>query len=323
MLSKKEKALAEKVMTGGGATGVSMTTDPTNAKATLPNSKQQGDPMQKAQNPANTPIDETDPENNTKPTGDFSDANRKSVAMKTGMNIKEELANMFGVDVSEEFIESASVLFEAAIAIKQNELEEKYEALQEEKIKAIRAELEENVDRYLSFAAKEWLTENEVAIENSLKNELTEEFIQGLKDLFEQHYIEIPSEKVDVLETLTNKVTELEEKLNESMISSIELNKELSKFKMKDVFNSVSEGLALSQVEKFRTIAENLEFDGCVDSFKSKLMVVKENYFSEKKNAPSSNIITENFEGEVSNEESKVPVEMKRYVSAISQTSKK
>lgn len=332
MLSKEEKDLAEKVVTGGGATGQSMTADPTGSVATPPgNSKKQGDSMQKVA--AITPgqgEEETSTENNTKPTGDMSAKNKASVAMKgsaasaaTG-SMKEELQQIFGEDVSEDFIAKAATLFEAAVALKVDEIEQNYAATLDEEVANIKAELTEQVDQYLSFTAKEWLKENEVAIETSLKNELTEEFIEGMKKLFAEHYMEIPSDKVDVLETLTTKVEELEARLNESLNDKIKLESDLAHYAMQEAFDSVSEGLALTQVEKFRIIAENLEFGGDINAYKKKLEVVKETYFTGDKPATSSNILTEEFDnGDDSSAAPAASGEMGQYVSAISRTLKK
>jgi hypothetical protein len=332
MLSKEEKDLVEKVVTGGGATGQSMTADPTGSVATPPgNSKKQGDSMTKVA--AITPgqgEEETSTETNVKPTGDTSAQNKSSIAMKgsaasaaTG-SMKEELQQIFGAEVSEDFIVKASALFEAAVALKVDEIEQNYAATLDEEVSRIKDELTEQVDQYLSFTAKEWLKENEVAIETSLKNELTEEFIEGMKALFAEHYMEIPSDKVDVLETLTTKVEELEARLNESLNDKIQLESELAHYEMQGAFDTVSEGLALTQVEKFRTIAENLEFGGDIDAYKKKLEVVKETYFNGDKPAASSNILTEEFDN--SDDSSAAPAatgEMSRYVTAISRTLKK
>lgn len=330
MLSKEEKDLAEKVVTGGGTTGQSMTADATGSVAQAPgNSKKQGDSMEKGQNPANTPIEDTDTDNNTKPTGDNSAKNKSSVSMKASAassstgSMKEELTQIFGTEVSEEFIGKASALFEAAVALKVDEIEQSYAATLDAEVAAIKEELKSQVDQYLTFAAEEWVKTNEVAIETSLKNELTEEFIEGLKNLFAEHYMEVPSDKVDVLETLASKVEELEARLNETVNESIQLKKDLSRYEMQEAFDEVSEGLALSQVEKFRVIAENLEFGGSIENFKSKLETVKEQYFSDKKSV-TSNILTEEFEnGDDSSTTPVVNGEMGRYVTAISRTLKK
>jgi hypothetical protein len=322
MLSKKEQDLIEKVVSGGGATGQSMTADATGTTAQAPgNSKKQGDSMPKSQNPAGTGIEETDPENNVKATADTSAQNKASVAMK-GSAVKEELSGVFGDDLTEEMLEKAATLFEAALAIKVAELEEAYAKALDEEVESIHTELTEQVDQYLSFVASEWLAENTVAVESSLKNELTEEFLDGLKNLFAEHYIDVPSDKVDVLESLALKVEELETRLNEEMGSKIELVNELNRHAMKEAFAEVSEGLVLTQVEKFRTIAENLEFTGDVDSYTTKLKTIRENYFSGKKSA-TSNILTEEFEGDDSSAAPAVHGEMSKYVTAISRTLKK
>lgn len=322
MLSKQEQDLIEKVVAGGGATGQSMTADPTGSVAQAPgNSKKQGDSMPKSQNPAGTGIEETDPENNVKPTGDMSAQNKASVAMK-GSAVKEDLAGIFGDSLTEEQLEKAAALFEAAVALKVADLEESYAAALDEEVASVKAELTEQVDQYLSFVAEEWIAENEVAVESSLKNELTEEFIEGLKNLFAEHYIEVPADKVDVLESLAAQVEELESKLNEEINEKIELKNEINKHAMKEAFASVTEGLVLTQVEKFRTIAESLEFNGDLDAYTRKLETIKENYFSGKKVA-TSNILTEEFEGDDSSAAPAVNGEMSKYVSAISRTLKK
>jgi hypothetical protein len=239
MLSKKEQDLIEKVVSGGGATGQSMTADATGTVAQAPgNSKKQGDSMPKSQNPAGTGIEETDPESNVKATADTSAQNKASIAMK-GSAVKEELSGIFGDDLTEEMLEKAATLFEAAIAIKTAELEEAYAVALDEEVATIKSEMTEQVDQYLSFVASEWLAENEVAVESSLKNELTEEFLDGLKNLFAEHYIDVPSDKVDVLESLALKVEELETRLNEEMGSKIELVNELNRHAMKEAFAEV------------------------------------------------------------------------------------
>lgn len=366
MLSKQEKDLIEKVVSGGGATGQSMTADPTGSVAQAPgNSKKQGDSMPKSQNPAGTGIEDTDSENNVKPTGDMSAKNKASVAMK-GSAVKEEtkdersdriatnlyrrrmeylekqkkqnseksgsekpavtkedFAALFdNVDINEETLTAIADMFEIAVAVKVAELEEGYAAALDEEVSAIKAELTEQVDQYLSFVAEEWIAENEVAIESSLKNELTEEFIEGLKNLFAEHYIDVPTDKVDVLESLAAKVEELESRLNEEINEKIELKNVINGYSVKDAFAEVTEGLTLTQVEKFRVIAESLEFNGDLDSYKGKLETIKENYFSGKPVA-SSNILTEEFESDTSSAAPAVTGEMSKYVSAISRTLKK
>lgn len=331
MLSKKEKDLIEKVVTGGGATGQSMTADPVGGTATLPNSKKQGEGMQKVA--SITPgqgEEETSTENNTKATGDMSASNKASVAMKSGAasskmeeaDVASELKQLFGEEATPEFIEKTSTLFEAAVALKVNEIQEAYEAALAEEVETIREDYAAKIDEYLSYVAEEWKSENEVAIETSLKNELTEEFIEGLKNLFAEHYIEIPSDKVDVLEAMAQKVEELETRLNESLAGSIELKKEIAQHEMQDVFDTVSEGLALSQVEKFRTLAESIEYSDAA-SYQQKLELVKENFLSDKKPAAQSNILTEEFESNETQPNVSLSKDMNKYVSAISRTLKK
>lgn len=322
MLTKQEKDLIEKVVTGGGATGQSMTADPTGSVAQAPgNSKKQGDSMPKLNDPSGTGIEETDPENNVKPTGDNSAQNKASVAMK-GSAVKEQFAALFGEGTDPEFVEKATAIVEGAIAMAKAEMEDSYAAALEEEVARITETLTEQVDQYLTFAASEWLAENEVAIESSLKNELTEEFIEGLKNLFAEHYIEVPAAKVDVMEALASKVTELESKLNEEINDKIALRNQIAGFEMERAFSEVAEGMVLSNVEKFRTIAENLEYPGDVSAYKAKLETIKENYFSGKVKT-TSNILTEGFDGETEIVKPAVTGEMSQYVTAISKTIKK
>ena len=285
--------------------------------------------MQKINDPNNTPIEDTDTATNVRPTGDNSAKNKASLAMKASAassstgSMKEELQQIFGTEVSEEFIDNASTLFEAAVALKVDEIEQHYAATLNAEVAEIKEELKSQVDQYLTFAAEEWVKTNEVAIETSLKNELTEEFIEGLKNLFAEHYMEVPSDKVDVLETLASKVEELEARLNETMNESIQLTKALSRYEMQEAFSEVSEGLVLTQVEKFRVIAENLEFGNSIENYKKKLETVKEQYFTDKKSA-TSNILTEEFEnGDDTSAAPAATGEMGRYVTAISRTLKK
>jgi len=322
MLSKKEQDLIEKVVSGGGATGQSMTADATGSVAQAPgNSKKQGDSMPKSQNPAGTGIEETDPESNVKPTGDMSAQNRSSVSMK------EEIKGLFlGQDLSEEFKEKATTIFEAAVHAKVEELreqlEQEYEVKLQEQVVSAVEEISTSVDDYMNYVVTEWMSENEVAIHSSLRSEVTEEFINGMKTLFEQHYIDIPEDKVDVVEELSAKVEALEDKLNESLNSNIELNKILIDYTKEDIFAEVSEGLVAIQADKFKTLAEGVEFTNA-ETYRRKLEIVKENYFSGK--IVKSNMIEEEVDNAEDSEVAapKASGQVSRYVSAISRTIKK
>lgn len=315
----------DELSVGGGATGVSMVPDAGTKKATLPNSKSQGDMASKT---VAGDQEETDPQNNTAPTGDMSAQNKATVAAK-GAAMKEHIDAMFnGEDISEEFREKATTIFEAAIQTRISEeiaeLEEQFETKLEEAVSEVTQEITSKLDDYLDYCVEQWMKENEVAIEHSLKSEITEEFMDGLKNLFAENYIEIPEEKLDVLEQLTLKVEELEDKLNNSITENIELSKSISQYSKQDIFIEVAEGLAMTQVEKLRQLSEGIDFDSS-ESYQKKLLLVKENYFPATKNVQ---YIQEEDEAIVNNdlsEDTEVKFQdqsVKRYFKAISRTAK-
>jgi hypothetical protein len=324
------KQQLDELQVGGGATGVSMVPDAGTKKTTLPNSKSQGDMSpQKLQGDE----EETDPANNSKPTGDMSAQNAATIATKpsaAGASMKEHIDAMFnGEDLSEEFREKASTIFEAAVQARISEevaaLEEQYSSKLEEAVQEIAAELTSKLDDYLDYCVEQWMKENEVAITHSLRAEITEEFMDGLKNLFAENYIEIPEEKLDVLEQLTTKVEELEDKLNSSISENIELMKSIDSYTQQEIFNEVSEGLVMTQVEKLRKLSEGIDFDDR-DTYRKKLELVKENYFPSDK-APVKQESEEDIA--IGNndlaEETQVRFNdpsMKRYFSAISRTAK-
>lgn len=263
--------------------------------------------------------------------GDKSAANQASVAMKGGkkISVKEDVEEMFaGEDLSEEFKEKASTLFEAAVAARTSievaRLEEEFEEQLETAVAEINEELAGKLDTYLDYVVENWIEQNEVAIESTLRNELMEEFLDGLKDLFAQHYMNMPQEKVEVVEALATKVEELEARLNETISENNEMKQILVDVEKENIFESMIEDLALSQQEKFKALAEGIDFDGDLDAYAKKLSIVKENYFVGEKRAPSStNIVEETFEGEVGTETVSVDPAVNRYVQAISRTIKK
>ena len=313
---KKFDDLQERGTTGGGATGTSQGPESTTKKAQAPgNSKTQGDLATKK---LEGDMEETSPVTNTKPTGDMSAKNKATV------NMKEDLDAMFeGQELTEEFKEKATVIFETAVNVRVEEekaaLIEQYDQSFEQAKDEIQQEISEKLDEYLDYVVEQWMAANEVAVENSLRAEIAEEFIGGLKTLFVEHNIDIPDEKVDVVEELAAKVEELEARLNETINENIELRKVSVEVEKEEVFAEVAEGLAQTQIEKLRTLAEGVEFDD-VETFQKKLEIVKENYFPSDKKV--SKVVSE--EAEELNEEVQRPVTgpMSRYVTAISRTVK-
>lgn len=238
---------------------------------------------------------------------------------------KEHVEALFnGEDLSEEFKTKATTIFEAAI----NESLETYgEALEEdynnrmaEEVETIKTELAENMNDYLGYVVEEWVKENEVAIERGLRAEVAENFMTGLKNLFTEHYIDIPEEKYDVLEGLVIQVEELQEKLDKEIESNIELRTENNEAACDKLFMESTSGMVDTDVEKLRSLAEGLEFDS-VDQFEEKLNVLKENYF--KGDSPSEmSFISEESTDEDRSDENLTGA-MKSYADVISRTIKK
>ena len=234
-----------------------------------------------------------------------------------------------GQELSEEFKDKASTLFEAAvtarISLEVAKLEEQFEESLEEVRTEITEGLEKGLDTYLDYVVEKWMDDNKVAIESSLRNEIMEEFIGGLKNLFAENYIEMPEEKIDVVESLANKVEELEAALAESINENAELKDVVAESIRQDVLNDLAEGLTMTQAEKFFALAEGIDFDGDLDVYAKKLSVVKEQYFSKKSPTTAVNIEEETFEGDVGTQQASVSVDpsVGKYAQAISRTIKK
>jgi len=200
------------------------------------------------------------------------------------VDIEEDVnALLGGEELSEEFKEKARVIFEAALTSKIKEIQEtleiQYAEQLEEERQSLKGELTERVDAYLEYVCQEWMTENELAIEHGLKTEMTESFLSGMKGLFEEHYVTIPEEKYDVLESMVEKLDDMETKLNEQIDKNISLNKRLAESTADVILSMVSEGLAETQKEKLASLAESVEFES-EEEYREKLEVLKESYFS-------------------------------------------
>ena len=207
------------------------------------------------------------------------------------VDIEEDVnALLGGEELSEEFKEKARVIFEAALTSKIKEIQEtlevQYAERLEEERQSLKGELTERVDAYLEYVCEEWMTENELAIEHGLKTEMTESFLSGMKGLFEEHYVTIPEEKYDVLESMVEKLDDMETKLNEQIEKNIGLNKRLAESTADTIFSTVSEGLAETQKEKLASLAESVEFES-EDEYREKLETLKESYFSKAPTAKS------------------------------------
>ena len=199
-------------------------------------------------------------------------------------DIEEDVNALFGgEELSEEFKAKAKTIFEAAIGSKVGQIKETLETEYAEKIaeatEDLKVSLQERIDSYLEYVAEEWLTENELAVEAGLKTEMTESFLEGMKGLFEEHYVTIPEDKYDVLESMVDKLDDMETKLNEQIDKNINLNKRLAESVADGILESVSEGLASTQKEKLASLAESVEFESETE-YREKLETLKESYFS-------------------------------------------
>jgi len=189
-------------------------------------------------------------------------------------------------DLSEEFKDKAATIFEAAVKTRIQEQTKILEAQYEEKLSAetetVKEAMVEKVDSYLNYVVEEWMKENELAVERGIRTEIAEDFITGLKDLFKEHYIDVPEEKYNVLDDLTNQTKKLEEKLNEQIAKNVDLTKEVSESAKAKAIDEVSNDLADTEKEKFEKMAENVEWDSA-DKFREKLETIKESYFPKSK----------------------------------------
>jgi hypothetical protein len=236
------------------------------------------------------------------------------------VDIEEDLAALFGgEELSEEFQEKARTIFEAVVTAKVTEVQEamaaEYEATLTEHLESVKSELVERVDAYLEYVSTEWLSENKIEVEHGLKTEMTESFLQGMRGLFEDHYVSIPEDKYDVLESMVSKLDEMETRLNEQIEANISLNKRLGETTADGIFREVTEGLAVTQREKLYALSEGVEFEG-EESYREKLVTLRESYFpSEQKQ--SSNKVETLSEGVTSETGVEASASMAQYLKAL------
>ena len=242
------------------------------------------------------------------------------------VNIEDDInALIAGEQLSEDFQEKARTIFEAAINSKvsviKEDLEKEYAKVLQEEIDSTKIQLTERVDSYLEYVAGEWLEENSLAVEQGLKAEMSESFLTGMKSLFEEHYVSIPEDKYDVLESMVNKLDDMEEKLNEQIDKNVALNKRLAESKSDGILSDVSEGLAVTQKDKLASLAESVEFESESD-YREKLVTLRNSYFPTRQVAS-----TPSDDSEMLSEESNTPVQttgtMDNYLSTLQRITKK
>jgi hypothetical protein len=221
----------------------------------------------------------------------------KSFLKKEAIDVSADVdALMFGESLSEEFREKAATIFESAVVVRVKEevarLEEEFEEKLAEQVDSITEGLVEKIDGYLDYVVEQWIEQNEIALENGLKSDIMESFITGMKGLFQEHYIDVPEEKYDVIGEMETKIDMLESKLNEQVERNIDLKKSLSESVRKEIVSMVSEGLTDTETEKFTALVEELSYDD-EDSFKVKVQTIRENYFTGKQSTLVESVVTD------------------------------
>ena len=211
--------------------------------------------------------------------------------------VKEDMEALFnGEELSEEFKTKAETIFEAAVMARVKaevaRLEEEFEATLAEQVAQNTEGLVEQVDGYLGYIAEQWIAQNEIALERGMKSEILEGFVSGLKDLFEEHYIDVPEERFDVLGEMESKISELEEKLNEQLAANVEMSKVIAEQKRQSIVDQLSEGLTDTETEKFLGLVEELSYEDA-GSFETKVKTIRENYFTTKGSAEVTSVVTD------------------------------
>ena len=244
---------------------------------------------------------------------------REEVEQSTQPSLKEQLSAIFGNDLSEDFRDKATAIFEAAVIARVNDEMEKIagqiEEQKSQELEQITEGLVEKVDSFMNYVVEQWMEENQLSVEKGLRTEIVEDFVSGLKTLFQEHYIEVPEEKFDIVEELQTKSDSLEEKLNDTIQKNIELAQELSTVKKEIVLGEMVQDLADTEAEKLYKLIEGVQYDN-EDLFREKVKVIKENYFPKTaKSSPEEQILTE--EAPISNDDT-----ISRYAQALSRSLK-
>ena len=273
--------------------------------------------------------DESDEDDEEEEKDDYKMENKKLKKEDLEIDVKEDMdALVSGEDLSEEFKTKASTIFEAAVSAKVisevnsriDELETSYKKEISEAKEEHLSTVTEKVDGYLNYVTEEWMKENELAVEKGIRSELVEDFMSGLKNLFTEHYIDIPEEEVDLVDDLFEKVEELEQKLDESINTSVDIKKELAEYKKAETLREVSEDLADTEKEKLGKLADGINFED-KSQYSEKLEVIKENYFPKQQSETITEEL-ENTEEEQNSSESNVDPVMSKYASALTRLNK-
>ena len=300
LVSEDEEIVAEEVVEEEAVKPAAEVANPDNAKNNVQDEKEAEGGTSKKANAAT------------------KDASAPEASHIAGM--KEDIdALMNGEELSEEFKQKATTIYEAAVMnrVKQEvaRIEEEFEGKLAEQVESIKEGLVEQVDGYLDYVVEQWIAQNEIALEHGMKSEILEGFVSGLKGLFEEHYIDIPEEKFDVLASMEEQIEQLSAKLDETVASNVEMKKSLSEMKRVEIIKTVSEGLTDTEVEKFTGLAEELSYED-EESFKTKVQTIRENYFVTKAQADGTSVVTDT-PVESLTEEKKVDPQMAAYLSIL------
>ena len=271
------------------------TSDPAKKKAkdaSLPKDHKPGSSVKKEEaEPEDEKKKEVKAEDDEKEDEKEKEVKKESTELEIDLSDDVKALVSSDADLSEEFKDKAATIFETAVKTRIKEQTKILEAKYEEKLSAeketIKEAMVEKVDSYLNYVVEEWMKENELAVERGIRTEIAEDFITGLKDLFKEHYIDVPEEKYNVLDDLTNQNKKLEDKLNEQIEKNVDLTKKVSNADRSSIVAEISDDLAETEKEKFTSMAENVEYDSA-DKFREKLETIKESYFPKKKIEESS-----------------------------------
>jgi hypothetical protein len=297
ILAESKKQKLDEFKVAGAEGGSKSTKDAAGAGDQTPirtatNSVPNGGETPNPDNARNNVQDEKDAEN--APTGKMNPHNGDQKPVRP---MKEDIDAMLGdAELTEEFKTKAATIFEAAVLARVAEeaarIQEEFEAKLAEQVEQNTQGIVEQVDGYLGYMAEQWMAQNEIALEQGMKSEILEGFVNGLKGLFEEHYIDIPEERFDVLGEMENKIAELESKINEQVEVNVELTKTLAEAKRAEIVGTVSEGLTDTETEKFLSLAKEIAFEDS-ESFETKLKTIRESYFTAKQLTEVKSVVTD------------------------------
>lgn len=325
---KAQEIQEEKVKPDGADKGAKdVTANAVSGDQTNPSKGNAVKPAHSGQNPDNARNDVEDQKHAEDATGTVGSQNpkngdqssvRKGDAVKAG--VKEDMDALFtGEELTEEFKEKATTIFEAAVMVRVNEevarIEEEFAAKLEEATASQIEGLVEQVDGYLGYIAEQWIANNELALENGIKSEIVESFINGMKGLFEEHYIDVPAEKYDILGEMETKIESLESKLDEQLATNVELTKQISESARTQIVAEAAEGLSDVEAEKFEALAEELTFESA-ESFSTKVKTIRESYFT-KQTTEVKSVVTDTPVETLNESVKQIDPQMARYLSAL------